>query len=393
MVGEAASLPRGGSASRWLFATAPLAPVAAGGLLLAAGAAAIRTPWAAQTLALTHLATLGFLVIGLAGALYGALPEAECITRGGVPLWRVVHGGLCLGVAGLASGFLTAARPLLFASLGVLFVAMLLLFLSIVPPLARLRAASAPALRTAVGSLALTAFFGLWMGHAHVGVTLPGDRALWLQVHLSLGLLGWVGGFAGATAPGPRVGGAESLIRIGVALTALTWAVEIFAGLDGRGVDASTAAGLAALPAAAAVWGLRSWAALRAPRASVWVRASAVMAWIAGAAAVSALVSHAPRAQLLFGWLAIWGWAGLFVHGLIRDELEREEAAAPQRARAAVGLHGAALVCGVGAIALVSDALARATGLLLVGTGVATGRDLLRRCRERGGAAHPDEAR
>jgi len=313
-----------GSASRWLFGTAALAPVAAGALLLAVGARAFRTPWAGETLALAHLGTLGFLLMGLSGALFRALPESERAVRAGIPLWRAFHAGLCVGLAGFVCAFLTGARPFFFGGLALLFASVLVLLVAVVPPLWRLRAPAAPQRRTAIASLALTVFLGAWMGHAHVGVVLPGDRALWLPVHLSIGLLGFVGAALGAIAPAPAPRWTETLIRIGVSLLVLCWAAGLFAAIE----DGEKWAGLAALPAAVAVWGVRPFGTLRAKPASVWVRGSAQVALVSAAAACLALASDGAASRLVFGWLAIGGWAGLFVHGLVRGEL----AAAPPRA-------------------------------------------------------------
>jgi len=99
------------------------------------------------------------------------------------------------------------------------------------------------------------------------------------------------------------------------------------------------------------------------------------VALVSAAAACLALASDGAASRLVFGWLAIWGWAGLFVHGLVRGEL----AAAPPRAGSwAFGLHVVGLVAGGFAIALGGDALARATGLVLIASGAITAAGRLR---------------
>ena len=70
------------------FLTIPLGILTAGCILIVAGAAALSTPWAPQTLAFTHAGTLGVLAMGMVGALYQMTPV---VAGEAVPFTRIAH--------------------------------------------------------------------------------------------------------------------------------------------------------------------------------------------------------------------------------------------------------------------------------------------------------------
>src|SRR4051794_18597510 len=96
------------------FLTAPLFAMAAALLLSWQGPAALASRWSPFALALTHLLTLGFLMMSMAGALLQILAVVTGIV---VPRLRltsiVVHAALTAGTALLAAGF-WLAQALLF---------------------------------------------------------------------------------------------------------------------------------------------------------------------------------------------------------------------------------------------------------------------------------------
>jgi hypothetical protein len=117
-----------------------------------------------------------------------------------------------------------------------------------------------------------------------------------------------------------------------------------------------------------------------------------VCAFATGAAAVAAQLLPQPRWGLLFGWLAIWGWAGMIVHGMLtrivpflvwfhrfaplvgRAPVPSVRQLLPDRwTRLGFGLHLATLTAGVAAILVVGDALARLTGAGLLATAASLG--------------------
>jgi len=401
------------AASARFFATTPLAVAAAGALLLIAGGSAFVSHWSHRTLALTHLGTLGFLTMALLGFLVAWIP-AETRGRGRNPrAARVTHALLLAGLTGLVVGLLSGARALLFAALALLTAAMLL-FLG--PAAAALARASTPSpvlsgLRLAVASLFGVALLGLWMAHGKVGVPLPGPRELWIQVHLSVGFLGWVGSLLVVTAwPAAEPEGSDAArarratlrwIASGVALSLGVLLLEWLGAFAERVPLAQALAAVGALPAAAAIWlreplrALRAGPAEREPAGAGFRRSGLALAFATAVAALAAAFLPDARWTLLFGWLAIWGWAGMLVHGLLLERLPallaQRRAVAPLPGawpRRACGLHAASVAIGAVAILARSDALARLTGLALVATALQLGA-CLHRLRGSGEPAGP----
>ena len=91
------------------FVTAPVAAFAAGVLLLVEGSAALTSSWLPQTLALTHLGTLGFLAMVMLGALYQLIPVVAGSRVRGVRSAHAVHVLLSLGLVGLVTGLMAGA--------------------------------------------------------------------------------------------------------------------------------------------------------------------------------------------------------------------------------------------------------------------------------------------
>jgi len=165
-------------------------------VLLAAGAPAFASRWTMPLLAATHLLTLGYLTMTMAGSMLQLIPVVA-----GVPVLlgraaaAVTWGGLALGT------------PLLAAALGLnltfLFVPAAIVLAAGLAPLMvgltrmLLRAAPAPALpmvrgmRIALAGLALTVGLGIALACAFGGaaaVPVP----LLVDLHAAWGLLGWV---------------------------------------------------------------------------------------------------------------------------------------------------------------------------------------------------------
>lgn len=412
---------RGQDAAETFFTTAPAAPIAAGGLMLLAGSSVLHSSWSPKTLALTHLGTLGFLVMALVGALYRIVPGASELRPGGCFVARGVHAGLCIGIVTLVGGILSGWSPATFAALAILAVTLLLLFYSVGAALLRRGGEVPPGTCTAVASLLLTVFLGLWMGHWHVGVPFHGDRSLWIQIHLSLGILGWVGGAIGVlsrrelvamrvvsgSAP-TSVRATVSLVQLGVVGVTVVAIMDLTGAFAAEDVRLSVWAAVAAAPAAIAVWGIQPLTSLFAiarrrdaaasDRLVCW-QASFVMAFGAAAAALAALSFADPRWNLVFGWSAIWGWSGFFVHGLIREDRISGDGATSDilsrriPLRAVFGLHATSFVLGVCAIATGDDLLTRLTGITLVLTGAGLVLDRHRAGKTRSAAAPLAQAR
>jgi hypothetical protein len=265
-------------------------------------------------------------------------------------------------------------------------------------------------MRLAVTSLLLVMVLGLWMAHGHIGMPFPGSRPLWVQVHLSIGFLGWVGGlisavswqvlpmFYGAT-PHSEAGSRATLaaVALGVALPVLVLGLDFAGALPASGPTPSRLAALAALPAAVAVWCLQPYWSLRAVAkrrrrrrldASLFYwRAGLAAAVLCALLAIPAHLMSDPRPSLALGWVAIWGWAGMIVHGMLsrivpflvwfhrfspalgRVPVPSLRSLLPDAwMRRGFALHITSVLVGLAAIASGSDGLVRLTGLLLMAT-------------------------
>lgn len=380
--------------------TAPLAFVAAGALLLHWGALALSSPWSSPTLALTHVGTLGFLTMVCAGVFPPlAATGGEC-TLPWPRLTHVVYYALVSGVAGLTWGVAHArSAPVFFsiAAIGVMGVAFLTQGVQVLRR-ARTHEATVRGLRVALWSFFLVASLGIWLAHGHGGMRFPGPRAPWMGVHLTVGLVGWVGGMltvlCSAVLP-DRLGGAPMdpraatatarAIGVGVTLPVAVLLAEYFGVLALDETTLAAVAGAASLPAVVTVWGvhpllaLRSLAGARESGEALFLRTGLGLGPFVLGTALAAAVLPDPRLGVLFGWLAIVGWGATSLYAVLISVMpvllaygaqRRPERANEGLLRLGFFLHVAVLV--VGAIAIVSarDVLARVAGGLLVGDGV-----------------------
>lgn len=177
------------------FLTAPLFALAAGLLLFWQGPALLVSRWAPGTLALTHLITLGFLSMTMAGALIQILHVLAGISLADTPLAaKAIPALLALGAATLAYGFLAVdpgafgiAMPSLAGGFGWL----------IVIAMSGLRragalASSLRAIRLAVIGLACVVMLGVAAGLAFSGRT-PVPMTLLANLHAAWGMMAWIG--------------------------------------------------------------------------------------------------------------------------------------------------------------------------------------------------------
>jgi len=394
------------------FVTAPIAAFAAGGLLLAYGASALTSNWAPQTLALTHLGTLGFLAMTMFGALYQLAPVVAGAPVPAVRLSRAVHALLVAGLALLVTGFITAAPAITMGALVSLALGVILFLVPMGRALIRAptRSATVSGMRLAITSLLIVLFLGLWMAHGYIGLPFPGSRSLWIQVHLGVAFLGWVGClisavswqvlpmFYGAT-PHSQISHRITLAGIasGVALPVLVLALDFVGALPANGPEPSRLAALGALPALVVVWCLQPFWALRgiARRrrrrrldASLYYwRTGLALAVLSALLSVPAHLLSDPRPSLAVGWLVIWGWAGLIVHGMLsrivpflvwfhrfspalgQVQVPSLRSLLPDSwMRLGFVLHLGSVLAGLAAIASGADWLARLTGLLVMAT-------------------------
>lgn len=191
-------------------------------------------------------------------------------------------------------------------------------------------------MRMAVASLAVITIIGLVMASGFAGGVFSANRMLWVQVHLTLAFLGWVGGLIMAVSwqvipmfyLTPNFGKTTKRRLLVLLLAGLV--LPLLVAITGVGFDGflspSRLAAIAALPAAIAIWLLYPALALRNISKRQRKRGDAsLFFWQAGLVsgqliipiAIAALVLPDPRWQVLLGWLLIWGWAATIMHGML----------------------------------------------------------------------------
>jgi hypothetical protein len=320
------------------FFTAPIALVVAGGVLLEAGAPALSTHWSSLTLSVVHLGTLGLItmfLVGLFHALLAVAGESEA------PRLFSVHGlyyALLVGTAAFCWGTARSSASAVFFAVGAMGVMGVTLLVQAGTRLrrSRNRGPTVRGLRLALWGFFWVISLGIWLAHGHGGMQFPGQRSLWLQVHLTAGLCGWAGAmlmavswqvipivYGGEAAKGRVVTLLHTCVGLGVVLPCALLLADYFGWLpDGDWNRAPWAAALG-LPALIAVWLAHPIVALssgpgRSADAGLWIwRIGLGLGPFTLLAAVAAFTIDDPRLPLLFGWLSIFGWAGLSLHSLL----------------------------------------------------------------------------
>ena len=392
------------------FLTIPIGILVAGFIMLATGTSSLSSPWMPQALALAHAGTLGVLAMGMIGALYQMTPV---IAGSAVPYTRfahIVHALLLAGLAGFIWRLLGGPTMAMNVAIQSFTIALLAFLLPLGWALLRTntRSETVQGMRLAVVSLATITLIGVVMARGYAGDVFPVNRMLWVQIHMTLALLGWVGGLIMAvswqvipmfylTSPVSKTTKRWlfGLLLAGLALPL----ISVFsAGAVNDFLSPGQLAAIAALPAALVIWLLHPALILRDISQRKRKRSDAsLLFWKAGLGAallmipvaVAVLLLPEPRWQVLFGWVAIWGWAGMIMHGMLsrivpflvwfhrhsaRVGLEptpsMRSLLSQQRIKTGFVLHLSSVVVGAIAILAQADWLARFTGLLLVATAI-----------------------
>ncbi len=381
------------------FFLAPIAVIGAGVLAVTHRDLLMwrHLPW---TMALVHIGTLGFLGAVMLGAMYQML----AVVASPVPaarLGHLVHALFIVGVASLVWAFLF--NPTRFAiAWQCLASAFVLFFVPVVIALvrARTRTTTVYGIMLAALGLATAVIMGAMMAWGRAGGPFTGDWLGWLYAHLIIGAIVWVGGLLTSvswqvvpmfylTDEYPRW--LRLAILLGLAVTGSSVVIILASG------GSAAVVALAALPGAFAVWVVHPIATFLLLRGKKRKRVDdSIYFWQAGllcgplAFAVAAMVwlSDHPRWPILIGWLIIWGWAGLIIHGMLSrivpflvwfhrySWLVGKTRVPPMRRlwpkrhlRMTLIAHGATLVLGTSAIVTRSHHLAAATGVGLMLTG------------------------
>jgi len=177
------------------FLTVPAFGLLAAALLLWAGADALASRWTAQALALAHLLALGVIGMAMFGALMQMLPVMAGVRvpaprrTAGVCHLLVTAGTLLLAQAFLdgGSGWFRASALVLGAGLAVFLMLFGHALLRAPQPGEAVRG-----MRWVWLGLAVTAVLGVALALAHAEPALILHRPTATDVHLALGLLGWV---------------------------------------------------------------------------------------------------------------------------------------------------------------------------------------------------------
>ena len=178
------------------FLTAPLFALIAAAMLLWQGPDLFSSRWNPALLGTTHLLTLGYMGLIMLGAILQMLPVVA-----GIPVQRpmlvaaVVHLSVTGGILLLCSG-LVFSLPLALEISMVALGAALLLFVILVIFTLRLampQNMTVQAIRMAMLMLAATVVLGLILLSNYVFGWWLQDREMMANLHLTWGLLGWVG--------------------------------------------------------------------------------------------------------------------------------------------------------------------------------------------------------
>jgi len=186
----------------------------------------------------------------------------------------------------------------------------------------------------------------------------------------------------------------------------------LFATIDTTGwLSPGKIVAISSLPAALVIWAFHPFLVLKSLAGRKRKRSDAsLLFWKSGMGtalliiplATTALLLPDPRWQVLFGWVAIWGWAGMIMHGMLsrivpflvwfhrfsaRVGLEPVPSMrgllSQQRIKIAFILHAGSVVLGTIAILFQVALLAQLTGLVLIATAISLGNMLVHVLRHR----------
>jgi len=379
--------------------TAPVALMVAGGLLWSWGSLALSTPWSSFTLSLTHTVTLGFLTMTALGAFY-ALASREGVEGIARPrLSHLVYYCLLLAALGLVWGTAQSQSTPVFIAIAGAGVAVVTFIFQAALALRRSVGGGAAirGLRLALWGFSLAVFLGVWLAHGHGGMRFPGLRSLWMQVHLCIALVGWLGGIlvalslvalpANFDAPvleKKPLDGVLGLTAVGIFVPfALLLYGYFFVPTQSQGWIEPWALG-ALVPAMVAIWLIHPGLCLSSLAAGAG--GPGLRHWQLGLAlgpvvffvGIAAWFWSEVQLGMLFGWLAVLGWAGTLFSGLLVSTVpwliaQPDSSSAPADSLAwlsrgsgvALALHGAAVVAGALGILIRSDSLCRLAGGLV----------------------------
>ena len=179
------------------FLTAPVFGFLAGSLILFRGDFLFSSSWHFETIVLTHLITLGWVMMIMMGAFYQLVP----VLAGGQVPWialsRAVHFFMTIGILALAGGLILISPLLIAVVITALFLAFTIFLTQLLTALFRVKA-NRPvvvAMRISLISLALAVSLGVLELGAVTGLwPLLIERSIVKSLHVTLALSGGIGG-------------------------------------------------------------------------------------------------------------------------------------------------------------------------------------------------------
>ena len=178
------------------FSTAPLFAFAAALLLLWQGSEIFSSRWNPAMLGVTHMLTLGYMGMIMQGAVLQMLPVvAGTPVRRPVLVAAITHTLGVVGIILLCCGLILSTPILLQIALPVLGTVLLLFAVLVIITLRRAlpQNMTARAMRLAALMLVFTVLLGLILLSNHAFGWWLQERVRLVDLHLSWGLLGWVG--------------------------------------------------------------------------------------------------------------------------------------------------------------------------------------------------------
>ena len=177
------------------FLTAPVFGILAALLILFYGPEIWMSRWLPGSLALTHLMTIGFMLMVMIGALYQFIPVmvGQLIPAGNF-LVPIIHPLLIVGTLSLTAGFILTINSLYWLAFTALGLSLTLFALSLLPlMIARLKDHLIVfILRILFFVLIITIGLGLYMLLAYAYPDIGIDFRTYTDIHALWGLIGWV---------------------------------------------------------------------------------------------------------------------------------------------------------------------------------------------------------
>lgn len=178
------------------FLSAPIFGILAGLMILIDGESLFISNWAVETIALTHLITLGWLTMIMIGAFYQMVPVLVGGTVPFIQTSRIVHSSLAAGIVFLVGGLYFYSEPAIIIAGMLLAPSLSIFIIQIIIALFQVKADRPTVLAMRISIFALAAAFMLGIlfagGHALLW-ELPENRIGMTGIHMTLGLFGWVG--------------------------------------------------------------------------------------------------------------------------------------------------------------------------------------------------------